>query len=152
MCKIKIYCCAAISGRDYDEVVGYYEQLRSDLTAYGLEPMIPMVRKDHDNTMPAHGQYAPESSDKAITNRDKWMVKSSDIVYANLLGAKHVSIGTCMELAWAYDSGRHIILAMEKHGNLHQHAFINTMADVVYDKHIDAMHYIRALADNLISK
>ena len=151
---LSIYCCAAISGRPYDEVIKYYEQLRDDLIKYGMHPFIPMVRKDHmnDPSLPAFGFNEPGSSDKAITNRDRWLVKNSNIVYANLLDAKRVSIGTCMELAWAYDCGKHIILSIEKTGNLHQHAFVLTAADVIYHTHEEAMLYIKEMADNFNNK
>jgi nucleoside 2-deoxyribosyltransferase len=145
--RYSIYCCAPISGRTYDEVIIYYEEIRRDLIAFGLHPLIPMVRRDHDNdpNVPAHGQLHPASSDKSITNRDRWMVKSSDIVYANLIGATRVSIGTCMELAWAYDRGKHVIIAMED-DNLHRHAFVNTAADAIFASHLEAMAYILDLA------
>lgn len=148
-----IYCCAPISGRSYADVITYYTKLKSDLEKIGLDPLIPMVRKDHENdpSLPAHGLMEPGSTDKAITNRDRWLVKQSGLVYANLLGSNSVSIGTCMELAWAYDAGIHVILAMEK-DNIHSHSFINTSADVIYENHEDAILYIKELADNLIQK
>jgi hypothetical protein len=55
-------------------------------------------------TLPATGleKQGILSSGKAILDRDHSDVKGSQLIVVNLLGAKTVSIGTVMEIAWAH--------------------------------------------------
>jgi len=64
------------------------------------------------------------STARGITTRDRWDCFSCDVVLANLIGAKTVSIGTMMELAWADSKRKPIVIAMEKEGNLHDHSMV----------------------------
>ena len=66
----------------------------------------------------------------AIFERDMWMVSSSDIILCDLSGSKAVSIGCCMEMAWAAKLGKHSILVMDD-GNIHDHRFMREAADIV---------------------
>lgn len=114
---MKIYLARPISGRSYDEVTTYYKKLTESLQYAGYEVLCPMNGKTHLRTeleFKAHGYTNnPTSTNHAIIERDRWMVNQADVVYANLQGSTHVSIGTCMELAWAHDKGKHTIVAME---------------------------------------
>lgn len=56
---------------------------------------------------------------EAIMSRDRADVKRSTVVLANFLGADRVSIGTCMELGWAYDQQTPVVAAIEDSGNPH---------------------------------
>ena len=73
------------------------------------------------------------------------MVKQSNVVYANLTGTNMVSIGTVMEMAWAFDSGKHVVLAMEAN-NIHRHAFILEAAHVLFEDTDSALVYLKSLA------
>ena len=86
----------------------------------------------------------PASTNHAIYERDNFMVQSADIVYANLMNTKIVSIGTVMELAVASHLRKHTIVAMEK-GNIHFHAFVIESADIIYESHEDAIEYLNKL-------
>ena len=110
--------------------------------------LIPMYGKGYlkdEKKLKAGGYQQPLSTNHAIFNRDKWMVKQSDIVFANFLGAKQVSIGSMMELAWANDNDKHIVVVMEK-DNPHQHAFVLESATIIYDNIIDAIEYLKCLS------
>jgi nucleoside 2-deoxyribosyltransferase len=50
-----------------------------------------------------------------------------DIMLANLLGAKKVSIGTIGEFFWADAYRKPVIAVMEKEGNPHEHAMIREL-------------------------
>lgn len=145
---MKIYLATPISGRSYDEVTNYYKETSESLHNAGYSVLCPMNGKTHLRTeveFKAHGYTDnPTSTNHAIIERDRWMVSQADIVYANLIGSKHASIGTCMELAWAHDKGKHTIVSMED-TNIHQHAFILETADIVFKTHEEAMSYLRNL-------
>jgi nucleoside 2-deoxyribosyltransferase len=56
--------------------------------------------------------------------RDYFDCQNCDVILANLLSTKIVSIGTVMECAWAYAFNKPLIMVMEEEGNLHEHAML----------------------------
>jgi hypothetical protein len=70
------------------------------------------------------------------------MVKKVDIVLVDLSNIKNVSIGCCMELAWAQDNDKHTIVVMEK-SNIHMHAFVLEAADIVFEQLEEALEYLQ---------
>lgn len=76
------------------------------------------------------------STAKSIMLRDHFDVETADAVIANLTGATRVSIGTVMEIAWAYAYRKPVICIIEEpekqeigfaasFGNIHEHAMLN---------------------------
>jgi hypothetical protein len=65
------------------------------------------------------------------------------VFYLNLLACKNnfVSIGGITELAWASVFGVHTIVTMQP-DSMHHHAFVLEGADIVLEKHEDAMTYL----------
>lgn len=64
------------------------------------------------------------SCSRGIMTRDFFDCTRSDLIVAYLVGADRVSIGTVMEIAWGYRTGKPVIVVMEKSGNLHDHSMI----------------------------
>lgn len=147
--KFRIYLAGPISGKSYDEVMRYFTGMSDYLQSIGFEVIHPMLGKDALRTeisLKAHGYGNPESTNHAIVERDRWMVSQSDIILCNLLGAKIVSIGSVMELAWASSMGKHTIVMMES-DNIHRHAFVLEAADIVYECQSEALKYLERIAD-----
>lgn len=145
---MKIYIAGPISGKGYDEVMKYFKTT-NDLLSKHFEVFCPLNGKGHlrnELEFKAHGyDEHPISTNHAIIERDRWMVDQSDVIYANLTeSGERVSIGTCMELAWGHDKGKHTIVAMNK-DNIHRHAFVLEAADIVFETHKEAMEYLRNL-------
>lgn len=69
------------------------------------------------------GYDNPISRVQAILGRDRDDVRTSDLVFMNLIGAKAVSMGTTVELGWADAYRVPVILCMEDTGNPHEHIF-----------------------------
>lgn len=80
-----------------------------------LENMGPIT-----NNMIEH----PMRTDRAINTRDKFDTLRAQAVLVNLLGTERVSIGTTMEIAWAFDHNIPVIAAMEPEGNPHDHPMV----------------------------
>lgn len=70
----------------------------------------------------------PLTSTSGITTRDRQDCTRADAVIFNMLGAKTVSVGTCIEFGWADAHRIPIILVMEKTGNLHEHPMVRGVA------------------------
>jgi|LakMenEpi03Aug12_release.lakeMendotaPanAssembly.Ray.scaffolds.fasta_scaffold139348_6 nucleoside 2-deoxyribosyltransferase len=150
---MKIYLARPISGCTADEVFTYYDNLSKQLRTAGFTVFHPMYGKDQlrtDVRFKAADYRHPASTNHAIIERDRWMVTQADVVYANLMHATCVSIGTVMELAWAHQLGRHTVLAMNT-SNIHAHAFVNEAADVIWPTHEEAVDYLYTLVPPAIS-
>jgi len=149
MKKLKIYLARPISGCTGQEVIDYYTDYKQYCENMGYDVFSPMVGKTNLRTeisLKAHGiEGNPITTNHAIIERDRWMVSNADVIFANLLKVDRVSIGTCMELAWAHQLGKHTVTVMEKE-NIHQHAFVLEASDIVFDNEREAMEYLQALA------
>jgi nucleoside 2-deoxyribosyltransferase len=143
-----VYLVRPIAGCVFDEVVTYYEETADILSDVGYEVLYAMMGKcqfrGQEGLFKNKGYTHPVSTDRAIIGRDRWMTKKADIIFANLMNAKTVSIGSVMELAWAFDHGKHVVLAMEEN-NIHRHAFITQCADIVFSNYEESIDYLTSL-------
>lgn len=149
---LSIYCVRPISGRLVKEMFEYYDSVVPELRKYGYRVFHPAMNKEwlrrfSGNANPK-GYNHSTTNGKAIFGRDYWMVRQSDIVYADLTDAKIPSIGSCFELAWAHELGKHVVVAMED-DNVHQHVFVNAAADIVFNTPEKALIYLREFRKEL---
>lgn len=140
-----IYCARPISGQSYEQVVGYYRDIVKKLRDVGYDVLYPMLGKSYlrnEIEFKTEGYANPLSTNHAIIERDRWMVKKADIVFLYLSDCgDRVSIGSVMELAWAHDSGKHTIVVMDKN-NIHRHAFVLEAADVIFETLAEGIDYL----------
>lgn len=151
---MKIYCIRPITGNSYAAVHAYYRKIVEFLSGLGYEVLHPTCGKNYlrtESVLKSHGYDMPQSTNHAIFNRDRWMVRRADISYADLTGIKKVSIGSVMEMAIAKDRGKHVVLAMEE-GNVHTHAFVLEAADIVFRTTKEALDYLDDLAKGTIGE
>jgi len=146
---MKIYTVGPISGKGAEEVFGYFNGIKNELSSYGYDVYSPLNGKTklrNEIEFKAKGyEDFPTATNHAIFGRDHWMVSQSDIIYANFIGCgDRVSIGSMMELAWASHLGKHVVIAMED-DNIHNHAFVLEAADIIYDNHESALTYLKEL-------
>jgi len=147
---MKIYLAGPISGKSADDVYNRIQTVSFRLKLFGYEVQNPMTGKGHLRTekeFVAKDYRHPVATNHAIIERDRWMVKRSDVVFANLMDAEEKSIGTIMELAWAHDNGVHTVVAMPETGP-HNHAFIIETADILFHNAEDAIQYLRLLVQD----
>ena len=143
----KIYLAHPISGQSADDVFNYYEHWIHVFAELGAEILCPMIAKGYLRTemkFKAHGYGQPISTNRAIVGRDSWMVQQADIVLIDFIGADIVSIGCVSELAWAWQHKKHTIVTMGE-DNIHQHAFVIQMADIILPDMVAAQLYLRKL-------
>ncbi len=152
--QLKIYCASQITGKTWEEVDRYYEDITRRLNHMGYIVFNPMVSKGEDksNNIIGPGNYKttnPCLSNKAIKKRDCWMVKQADVVFFDLLGTEKVSIGMVSELAWADLLGKHTVTLM-KETNIHNHAFILEESDVIFRNRLSVYRYLEKLINQTI--
>lgn len=125
-----VYLAGPISGLDYQGATGWREEARIFLENRGIRALSPMRGKkflkdvtSFSATCENYGGRSVLASPKGIMTRDRYDATHCDVLLVNFLGAKTVSIGTCMEVAWA-DGLRTPIVAVMEEGNVHEHAMI----------------------------
>ena len=149
MRELTIYCAHPISGQTWDQVCEYYNKTKEILLELGYNVLHPMtgksdIRVEINQRFQPTDFKSPFASNHSIFERDKWMVSNADIVYLNLTGAKIVSIGSMMELAWASLLGKYTIVVMDEE-NIHKHAFVLEAADIVLNNEKEVFNYLKKL-------
>lgn len=121
MSKPKVYLAGPIGGLSYAEATDWRQEAKAALDAVGIAAFSPMRAKDFlkDETkltwLMDHWQN-PMATSKGIMARDHSDCITANAVLFNFLGAKRVSLGSAMELAWCYD--RHIpTIVVAEHDN-----------------------------------
>lgn len=148
---MRIYTAGPITGLSYNQVMERYEAQTARLRDYGYEVFCPMVGKGFlkdEASLSGFGYDSPTATNRAIKGRDKWMVKQSDIVLVDFTDAKVASIGSCMEIAWAEEFNKHVIVVMPKE-NVHRHAFILESADIIFENIYEAYGYLKTLKQGI---
>lgn len=126
---MKVYLAGPITGLDFNEATDWREYAIERLKP--IKGMSPMRGKEFlkpigvlSGTAKEYGHLNVMASPRGIMTRDRYDCTTCDVLLVNLLGAKAVSIGTTMEIAWADANRIPIICAIEPEGNPHEHAMI----------------------------
>lgn len=113
-----VYLCGPISFLEYEEANDWREYATGYLESFGIKARSPLRGKDFLKEMGVIGisEYDdhPLATDRGIIARDRFDVRTSDLMLANLLGADKSSIGSPAEFAWADAFGTPVVTAMEK--------------------------------------
>ena len=125
MTKPVVYLAGPIAGTKQGEAFEWRSEAACRLADRGIETRSPMRAKrelfagaiGHDyRAYAGRGwAYTPEG----ILTRDHNDCTTADAVLVNLLGAKALSFGTGMELAWCYDHHIPTVVAIEGICNVH---------------------------------
>lgn len=128
MSKPLVYLAGAIAGLEFGAATDWRYQAQEALRDRGIETLNPMRAKNalgdqnggrissnfHDYE--ANGAFFRS---RGIMTRDFNDVKRCDVLLVNLLELAKPSLGTTMELAWAYALQKPAVVAIEKRGNPH---------------------------------
>ena len=131
----KCYLAGPITGLTRDEAIDWRQKVIEKLPPeiQGYSPMRGKSFLSHLGALPPHGyETMPDigeigrimASQTGINRRDFNDVYTSDAVFVNFLGAEKVSIGTVMEIAWAYAFRKPCVVVMEPEKNPHDHAML----------------------------
>ena len=138
MKKPSLYLSGPISGLNWEESTGWRDYVKDNLPEFDC--FSPLRGKSYLKKLhviegaPYYlgGLAAAMSSEQGIMVRDSWDTLRCDGTFVNLLGTKRISIGTVMEIAWAWRDGKPIILVMEK-DNPHYHPMITAATPFIVD-------------------
>lgn len=122
-----IYLAGPITGCSFEGCTDWRNDVINRLKPFGIKGLSPMRAKDYlAKEKNITGSYEDKvmSCARGIMTRDRFDSRRCDVILVNFLGAKKVSIGTVMEVAWTDLIRTPIICVMEKEGNPHDHPMI----------------------------
>ncbi len=124
---MKIYLAGPITGCNFEECTDWREEFKT-LMPESVQCLSPMRGKEFLKMRgEIHGSYpelGPLASSRGIMTRDFFDCTRSDLVLVNFYDATIVSVGTCMEVAWAYMNRTPLVCIMEDN-NIHEHPMIH---------------------------
>ena len=129
----KIYLAGPIANISYRDATDWRTDIAQAFNHFGIETLSPMRGHLHLTTVTRMSQTldgeeyrTPLRTAKGIMIRDYTDVSSSNLIFVNFLGADRVSMGTVMEIGWAYEKRIPIVAVMEPDGsNPHEHGMVN---------------------------
>jgi nucleoside 2-deoxyribosyltransferase len=122
-----VYTAGPITDCDHSEANDWREKVRKEFKKSNIHTISPMrgkpaLEKGQKYTAAVtRGFTDPLRTSDGINTRDYNDVRRADLIFVNMLGAKKVSIGTVMEVAWARAFNKPVVLVMEESGNPHDH-------------------------------
>jgi nucleoside 2-deoxyribosyltransferase len=151
----RVYLAGPITGLQYDHAQDWRDVARVELAQYQIKAFSPLRAKEYLRAVgelkadcAGYGEMNALSSPRGIMTRDRFDATRADALLVNLLGATRVSIGTCMEIAWADLKRIPVVVAMEAAGNVHDHAMITEAIGFRVDSIVAAVDLVKAIADN----
>ncbi|MCC6404823.1 MAG: nucleoside 2-deoxyribosyltransferase [Candidatus Yanofskybacteria bacterium] len=132
MREFLIYLAGPIVGSTYEECTRWRTHV-AELLPPHIVAASPMRGKQYlrpAGVITGPHEELPLSSQKGITCRDRMDVMRCDLILVNLVGARTVSIGTVMEIAWADAFRKPIVIAMDD-PNVHWHSMIREVAGFI---------------------
>lgn len=125
-----VYMAGPISGLTLGECTDWRIKAKAELANAQINAVSPLRGKDFlaefgklSGTAAEYGHVSPLASPRGIMTRDRFDATRCDVLLVNLLGAERVSIGTCLEIAWADLQRIPVVCAIEPH--------VGTMPDAI---------------------
>ncbi|MDX8457244.1 hypothetical protein [Mesorhizobium humile] len=132
---MKIYLSGSITGSAEDAIVGWRRKVLEllprtvevfDPTALPFDSIAGYLQQENPTEALQRLRHG-----MLVVDRNKHLIRSSDVVLANFLHADHASIGSIGELFWANAFRVPIVIVREQTGNVHDHAMLNAIASIV---------------------
>lgn len=150
-----VYLAGPITGLTFDGAEDWRTSTKAELGKVGIHGLSPLRAKEYLRDIKGeltadckgYGDLNVLSSPRGIMTRDRFDATRCDVLLVNFLGATRVSIGTCMELAWADLKRTPIVVAMESQGNVHDHAMVTEAIGFRVPTLEEAIQTIKAIAD-----
>jgi len=147
--KYGIYLAGPITGCTYGQCTDWRKDF-ADSMPECIESFSPMRFKKHLDTGSPIADNYPEHvlcSQRGIMARDFFDCTRAHLIVVNLLGAGRVSIGTVMEIAWAYAFKIPTVVIIEKEANLHEHSMLREAMSFRVENVEAAKEVVKAILD-----
>lgn len=140
-----IYLAGPMTGMTLEHVTTWRKKARLALEEAGftvLDPARGLMFLEPESVVKDAYEDETTENKHVVFTRDKFDSTRADILFVNLKHATRISIGTMMEMAWAFLAGRFVVTVIEKEGNPHMHAFVRETSSIRFDDPEDACDYI----------
>jgi nucleoside 2-deoxyribosyltransferase len=129
-----VYLAGPITGTSYGNCTDWraFVEANIDRRIGALSPMRHKEYLSSEQTVADSYEKHVMSCSRGIMARDYFDSTRADILLVNLLGAARVSIGTVMEIGFAYAKRVPIVLVIEK-DNIHRHSMLLQAAGFIVD-------------------
>lgn len=144
--KPSLYLAGPITGSSWEEITEWRDRVTFAL-GENITCLSPLRNKEYlSNETHVCDCYDEHlmSTQRAIFTRDMFDVERTTGLFINLLNAKRVSIGTVMEISYAWSLRHPIITVMEKN-NIHQHSMLREASSWVVETLDDGIEVARRL-------
>lgn len=104
--KHTVYLSGPMGGCSYEEMTGWRKQAESALNSESVKCTLPtrsITKNKH-----------PYETDRWINRRDHFDCTKAATILVNLQGMRSISVGTVMEIAWAFDRQIPVIVIADK--------------------------------------
>lgn len=161
--SVKVYLAGPISGLDYNGATSWRDYAIKELAKGGIKGLSPMRGKEYlshleniSATCVAEGALSVLSAPRGIMTRDFMDCTKANAVLVNFEDAQTVSIGTVMEIAWAYAARVPVVCVMPKFvhvegmGNFtnpHEHATIHEAIGYRVETLDEGIQIVRAVLE-----
>lgn len=144
--RFRVYLSGPITGLTGPQASDWRAVVGKKLTEHGIRVLNPLRGGSYlSSQVPDIGKSQEALlSDKALMRRDKADVYACDVFFANLIDTKQVSVGTLMEMAWAEDHNKIVVVAMNN--DMHDHPFVRESA-IIFKTLQRAIDYILSCVD-----
>lgn len=128
-----IYLAGPITGESWAGSTDWREDMITALDRYDMHGVSPLRGKEYlKNETQISDSYENTtlSSSKSIFARDFHDVKRCDALLVNFLGSKKVSIGTVMEITYAWTLRKPVVVVMDV-DNIHKHSMLGEASSFI---------------------
>jgi nucleoside 2-deoxyribosyltransferase len=123
----QIYLAGGISGYTYDEAQEWRDYVADQFAGTDIRCYSPLRGKEFlkkEGIISKSYDYHPLASAKGILHRDHHDCTTSDLIFVNFLRATSHSVGTAMEVGWAFDHHILTVAVMEKDAEFNTHPMV----------------------------
>lgn len=154
MANRQVYLAGPITGLDYKGSTDWRKIAKHELNRHGIGGLSPMRGKEYlaalgvlSGTGEEYAHLSVISNSRGVMTRDRYDATRCDVLLVNLLGAKSVSVGTVMEIAWADLKRIPIVVAIEATGNPHEHMMLSEAYGYRVPSLQEALHITKLILD-----
>lgn len=148
----RVYLAGPISGMEYQGAVEWRVWASERLRRRGINAYSPMRAKEFLAGAEQHGRLPtfvdhehPLATSKGIMCRDHTDCVRADALLVNFEGVTRVSLGTAMELAWAYDRHIPVVVVCEPDNPNIKHPMAHEAIDFRVDTLVEGVELIRTI-------
>lgn len=150
--KHYVYLAGPIAGQTYAGATSWRDFASSSLNSEKIECLSPMRGKDflrNDEVLaPINANPPVIATEKGINRRDFFDCTRADCLLVYFPASEKASIGTAMEIAWAFQAQIPVVRVMNK-PNVHDHPMLNDCVTYTVDTLGEAIELIKFLFNDL---